>query len=412
MRCMVRASDDAADLDRRRWRRRPASGWPALRDPARAGSITKVTSVGCASIPATTAPSPPAWADARRTGRSTSASSAGPPGRRRAPSRVVVLQAADRDVPPGQHHRDRHRARRPSRRARRSAGRARSSGVTPAAPARRRCPGPPRRTTSRAVTGRLAGRRGRGSRGSRRAPTASSTTSRIDGWWSVTCPPRRTASRGEATVTPRSARCSSASAIACSVSPTDFSRTAGMPTSAISSTMSATASMPTTAGCPRQEAADAGRRRVDRPHQERVLGAHPALDRLGECVEVALGDVAVGRGARAAVEVLVGAADRQVGLPRVELDRHRAARVREVPQARARRRRARSGSARRRRPGTPTGRRRGWRRPARCARRRPRPAGRPSRRPRGRHRSSAARGRTRGRRRRRRSGRSGSCRGR
>lgn len=78
--------------------------------------------------------------------------------------------------------------------------------------------------------------------------------------------------------------------------------------------------------------ADARRGGPPGPHGERVGVAHPARDRLAQPVEQPLGDVDEGRRAGPAVEVLVGAADRQVDTPGVELERHRADRVAQVPQ--------------------------------------------------------------------------------
>ena len=72
--------------------------------------------------------------------------------------------------------------------------------------------------------------------------------------------------------------------------------------------------------------------RVAGAHEERVGVAHPALDRLGQLALEAGVDVAEGGRARAAVEVLVGAADGEVDVPLVERDRHRAGRVAEVPE--------------------------------------------------------------------------------
>ena len=68
------------------------------------------------------------------------------------------------------------------------------------------------------------------------------------------------------------------------------------------------------------------------PHQERVGGTHPPLDRLGQLGQVALGDVQEGRRAGAAVEVLVGAADGEVDPPGVELHRQHTDRVTQVEQ--------------------------------------------------------------------------------
>ena len=78
---------------------------------------------------------------------------------------------------------------------------------------------------------------------------------------------------------------------------------------------------------------DAARRSVARLERERLGVSEPARDRRrggsGEprrCVEE-------GRAARAAVEVLVGAADREVDVTPEEVDGDRAGRVREVPHA-------------------------------------------------------------------------------
>ena len=56
--------------------------------------------------------------------------------------------------------------------------------------------------------------------------TAAAVTSSIAGWRSVTWPPRRSGSRGEATSTPSGASSSSASSTAYVVSPIDFARIA------------------------------------------------------------------------------------------------------------------------------------------------------------------------------------------
>ena len=80
------------------------------------------------------------------------------------------------------------------------------------------------------------------------------------------------------------------------------------------------------------EAADALRGRVARAHQERVGVAHPPLDRLGEVALEASVDVAEGRRAGAAVEVLVGAAHGEVDVPLVERHRDRSGGVAQVPE--------------------------------------------------------------------------------
>ncbi len=80
------------------------------------------------------------------------------------------------------------------------------------------------------------------------------------------------------------------------------------------------------------EAADALGGRVAGAHQERVGVAHPALDRLGELALEPGVDVAEGRRAGAAVEVLVAAADGEIDVPLVERDRDRTGGVAQVPE--------------------------------------------------------------------------------
>ena len=77
---------------------------------------------------------------------------------------------------------------------------------------------------------------------------------------------------------------------------------------------------------------DAGGGFVARTHLERLGAAQPALHRLAEPRQVRGGDVAEGGGAGPAVQVLVGAAHREVDAPRVEGERDGADRVREVPE--------------------------------------------------------------------------------
>ena len=98
---------------------------------------------------------------------------------------------------------------------------------------------------------------------------------------------------------------------------TDLARTASMPASSISASMSCMASIPTIAGVPEMKRRMPPARLVAGAHQERVGCAHPALDRLRvqPSSEVPLGDVGERGRAGAAVEVLVGAPDREVDAP-------------------------------------------------------------------------------------------------
>ena len=69
--------------------------------------------------------------------------------------------------------------------------------------------------------------------------------------------------------------------------------------------------------------------------------AHPALQRRMQLVLQPLGDVEEGRRAGAAVEIFVAAADREVAAAAVEVELDRPGAVRQVPDASARRPRAR-----------------------------------------------------------------------
>ncbi len=80
-----------------------------------------------------------------------------------------------------------------------------------------------------------------------------------------------------------------------------------------------------------QEAADAMCRLVCGGHVERAVVAPPSRQRLPEAVLVTLGHPDEGRRARAAVQVLVGAADGEVSLRGAQVHRHRTGRVGEVP---------------------------------------------------------------------------------
>ena len=83
---------------------------------------------------------------------------------------------------------------------------------------------------------------------------------------------------------------------------------------------------------PADELPDAVGRLVALRHREHVGSAHPSLDRLSEAAVVALREVGERGRAGAAVEVLVGAADREVDLVLVEGDLDRPDRVAEVPE--------------------------------------------------------------------------------
>ena len=83
-----------------------------------------------------------------------------------------------------------------------------------------------------------------------------------------------------------------------------------------------------------------GGRPVARRELERRRMAQPARQRLAQLLAVHARGVArmrpdEGRRAGAAVQVLVAAADREVGVGVVQGDRHRAGAVREVPDASA-----------------------------------------------------------------------------
>ena len=72
-------------------------------------------------------------------------------------------------------------------------------------------------------------------------------------------------------------------------------------------------------------------------HVELVALAEPARDRRDQLGLPALGDVQESGRARPGVEVLVGAADRELGAGGAQADRQRAGRVREVPDESGRR---------------------------------------------------------------------------
>ena len=100
---------------------------------------------------------------------------------------------------------------------------------------------------------------------------------------------------------------------------------------------------PSTGGVPTPNRSMPVGRLVGRPHRELVALAEPALDRRAQPLLQVAAHVEERRRPRAAVEVLVGAAHGQVGAGVGQPDRHRADRVREVPEHAARRRRAPAG---------------------------------------------------------------------
>ena len=81
-----------------------------------------------------------------------------------------------------------------------------------------------------------------------------------------------------------------------------------------------------------QQAVDAGRRLVIVGEGEGCRVAHPAAERLLQRVVVALGDEGESGRAGTAVEIFVAAADREVSFATIEVDRQRAAGMRQVPQ--------------------------------------------------------------------------------
>ena len=95
-------------------------------------------------------------------------------------------------------------------------------------------------------------------------------------------------------------------------------------------------------GVPGQPAADARRRVVALAHRELVALAEPALDRVAELGLELAPDVEEGGRAGAAVEVLVGAADREVDAGCLEVDRRSSRPSGTGPTGRARRRRGRA----------------------------------------------------------------------
>ena len=83
---------------------------------------------------------------------------------------------------------------------------------------------------------------------------------------------------------------------------------------------------------PGLEARDAGGGAIIGFEGERLGMAEPARQRRGELVLQRFGDEQEGRRAGAAVEIFIAAPDREIGARAVEVDRHRAGAVRQVPQ--------------------------------------------------------------------------------
>ena len=81
-----------------------------------------------------------------------------------------------------------------------------------------------------------------------------------------------------------------------------------------------------------EEAGDAGGRPVVGLERERLGVAEPAGQRLARLLVPALGDEEEGGRPWPAVEVFVAAADREIGAGGVQLDRHRAGAVGQIPQ--------------------------------------------------------------------------------
>ena len=81
-----------------------------------------------------------------------------------------------------------------------------------------------------------------------------------------------------------------------------------------------------------EEAVDAARRHVIVGEGERLGMAHPAAQRRHQPLLKMLGDVEEGRGAGAAVQIFVAAADGELGAGLVQVKRHRADAVAEIPE--------------------------------------------------------------------------------
>ena len=150
-------------------------------------------------------------------------------------------------------------------------------------------------------------------------------------WRSETCAPRRSGSRGEASSNPSGASQSSWSSTIRSVSVTAFFRRDAIPASRDQLHPDPDRGEVEDRRRSRQEAADARLGVVGALHRELLALAEPAPDRRLQLLLQLLAHVEERGRARAGVQVLVGAADRQLHAPFGQLDRHDADRVREVP---------------------------------------------------------------------------------
>ena len=187
----------------------------------------------------------------------------------------------------------------------------------------------------RAARRRAGSRRARGSRAPRpRARSARGSAATPRGWASATCEPRRAGSRGVASAKPSGASHASCSAIIRSVSAIAFACSAAIPASAVSRTPSSTAARPRIGGVPARKRRIDGVGVVAALHRELVALAEPAPDRRAQRRLALARHVEVAGRARPGVEVLVGAADGELGAGGAQADRDRARRVAEVPDQR------------------------------------------------------------------------------
>ena len=203
------------------------------------------------------------------------------------------------------------------RRPRRSARSARQRSRSGRAGRRAR-----RRSSWSGATGRSGSRRARGSRRSRRSRSAGARARGRRGCTSATWAPRRAPSRGEPSENPSGRQPP--------VQQRD--RVLGQrdrlgadprrcPPRSPARRPPARRSAPAPAGCPRASRRSPARARSPGAISNGSSPAQPAPDRLAQARLVLGADVQERRRARAAVEVLVGAADRQVGAGGVERDR-------------------------------------------------------------------------------------------
>ena len=152
------------------------------------------------------------------------------------------------------------------------------------------------------------------------------------GWARVTCEPRRSTSRGEASRTPCGVSQASASSISSVVMARPLAASRSIPASATSRAPTSTAAIASDRRGADAEALDPRRRLVDRPHRELVALAEPPLDRRAELLLQVPPHVEERRRPGPAVEVLVRAADREIGAGGGQPGRHRPDGVREVPE--------------------------------------------------------------------------------